>query len=161
MATNLISAVLSDTDKEAAKASIVTAKSKMPFLISLSDDQKKGKRKMGQKSVEYVKLNLRGVQNFGKYIPAAIVNADEFTKDVNLISQLWDVRVVLASLLEEVDDTIDAASIDCMRTADSVYDYLKKAAKTDAAVKSLIEELAKRFAAQSKGGRSSQKSAPK
>lgn len=150
MATNLISAVLSDADRDAAKASIATAKSKTPFLISLSEDQKKGKRKMGQKSVEYVKLNLRGVQNFGKYVPAAAVDADEFAKDVNLISQLWDIRVVLASYLEEVDDTITAAGIDCMKSADNVYDYLKKAAKSDAAVKSLIEEIAKRYEKQGK-----------
>ncbi len=150
MATNLISAVLSDADKDAAKAGIATAKSKMPFLISLSEDQKKGKRRMGQKSVEYVKLNLRGAQNFGKYIPTATVDGDEFGKDVTLISQLWDVRVVMASLLEEIDDTIAAASIDCMKTADNVYDYLKKAAKSDAAVKALIEEIAKRYEKQSR-----------
>jgi hypothetical protein len=150
MATNLISAVLADADKEAARAAIATAKTKMPFLISLSEDQKKGKRRMGQKSVEYVKLNVRGVQNFGNYIPSATVNGDEFEKDVTLISQLWDVRIVIASLLEEVDDTITAASVDSMKTADTVYDYLKKAAQSDAAVKTLIVEIAKRYEKQGK-----------
>ena len=151
MATNLISAVLSDVDRDAAKAGIATAKSKMSFLISLSPDEKKGKRKMGQKSVEYVKLNLKGVQTFGQYIPTG-VNADsvEFGKDVTLISQLWDVRLVAMALVESIDDTIDAASIDCMKTADIIYDYLKKAAKNDAAVKALVVEIAKRFEGQGK-----------
>lgn len=161
MATNLISAVLIDADRDAAKAAIATAKSKMPFLISLSEDEKKGKRRMGQKSVEYVKLNLRGVQNFSQYIPPASMDAAEFAKDVNLTSQLWEVRIVLASLLEMVDDTITAASVDCMKTADLVYNYLKTAAKNDAAVKALVEDIAKRFEAQRRGGKGSKTNIPK
>jgi hypothetical protein len=151
MATNLISAVLSDVDRDAAKAGIATAKAKMPFLISLNNDEKKRKRKMGQKSVEYVKLNLKGIQTFGQYIPSG-VNADsvEFGKDVTLISQLWDVRIVAMGLVESIDDTIAAASIDCMKTADIIYDYLKAAAKNDAAVKALVAEIAKRFEGQGK-----------
>jgi hypothetical protein len=144
---NLISAVLSDADRDAAKAAIATAKGKMPFLITLNETEKKGKRKMGQKSVEYVRLNLRGAKNFPQYLLASF-DSPEFEKDITLISQLWEVRIVLASLLESIDDTMSAAAMDSMKSSDEVYDYLKKAAKKDAAVKTLVEEIAKRFEGQ-------------
>lgn len=149
MATNLISATLNDADRDAAKEAVEAAKNKMPFLISLSEDAKKGKRKMGQKSVEYVRLNLRGVQNFPQYLLASFESV-EFAKDVNLISQMWEVRIMVASLLEMIDDTMTAGEIDVMKSADEAYDYLKKAAKNDAAVKTLVDEIAKRFEAQKK-----------
>jgi hypothetical protein len=149
---NLISATLNDADRDAAKAAIATAKGKMPFLITLSDEERRKSYKMGQKSVEYVRLNLRGAKNFPQYLLASFDTA-EYEKDVNLISQLWEVRIVIASLLEAVDDTIMAAGIDGIDSASVVYDYLKKAAKKDAAVKSLLDEIGKRFVAQRVGGK--------
>ena len=157
---NLISAILSDADRDAAKTAIATAKTKIPFLIALTEEQRQNSYKMGQKSVEYVKLNLRGAQNFPQYLLASFDSA-EFAKDVNLISQLWEVRVVLASLLEGIDDTIMAAGIDAIDSASTVYDYLKKAAKKDAAVKTLLDDIGKRFIAQRVGGRKSKKTTPK
>lgn len=146
--TNLISAVLLDTDKEAVKTNIAAAKTKLPFLVTLSkEERKKYKRKMGQKSVEYVNLNLRGAKLFGQYLLAGFDIAD-FNKDVTLLNQLWEVRLIVAAFLESIDDTIFASSVDAMTSADDVYDYLKKASENDASLKSLVDEIAKRFKGQ-------------
>ena len=146
---NLISATLSDADKDAVKKALSDAKARMPFLIALSLDERKNSRKMGQKSVEYVKLNLRGAKAFPQYLTVDF-DTTEFGKDENLISQVWDIRVEVASFLESIDDTLMAAGIDAMTAADDVYDQLKKAAKKDGAVKGLVSEIGQRYTAQSK-----------
>ncbi|RRD73563.1 hypothetical protein [Tannerella forsythia] len=142
--SNLISARVTDEAVAAAKAKIVEINEQLPFLVALSAAQKKRRRVMGQKSVEYVNLALRGADHFGKYLPVNF-NREEFERDVRLVSQLWDIRVPLAALLESLDDTIFAASTDAMARADEVYQFLKAAGRADAAVKAHVEEMRKRF----------------
>ncbi|MDO5665594.1 MAG: hypothetical protein Q4G63_10115 [Bacteroidia bacterium] len=142
--SNLISAVISDETREAAKTKINEIKELLPFLQAMAVGNKKNRRRMGQKSVEFVNLGLLGAKNFGKYLPQAF-EAEEYAKDVTLISQLWELRVPIAALLESVDDTIFAASVDAMKTTDSVYGYLKTAAKKDASVKKHVDEMKKKY----------------
>lgn len=145
--SNLVSAEVSNEVRDSAKTKIDEIAQSLPFLIALSSDKKSRKRVMGQKSVEYVNLALRGLNNFPKYLPQAF-DKEELAKDVNLVSQLWEVRVPLAALLERIDDTIFAASADAMVTADEIYRYLKAAARKDASVKALVDEMAKRYSKQ-------------
>ena len=51
--SNLISARVTDEAVAAAKAKIVEINEQLPFLVALSAAQKKRRRVMGQKSVEY------------------------------------------------------------------------------------------------------------
>ena len=60
----LMNAKLSDSDKEAVKVKIQEIQQLLPFLIALPVGQKKGGVSMGQKSVEFVNLALRGASNF-------------------------------------------------------------------------------------------------
>ena len=147
MATNRISANFPDVKKQEVLESISKAKEGMPFLISIDAKVRTHERKMGDSSVQYVKLNLQGATSFPELIPGKI-DVAEFGGDVNLINRLWEIRVPLASLLESIDDTMMAAGMDAMKTADLVYGYLKTGAKNDASVKTLVEEIGKRFKGQ-------------
>ena len=140
----LMNAKLSDSDKEAVKVKIQEIQQLLPFLIALPVGQKKGRVSMGQKSVEFVNLALRGASNFPQYLLQSF-NKEEFANDVNLIAQLWDIRVLIASLLEMLDDTLYASSSDAMQTSNEVYTYLKTAAKKDASVKALVDDMSKRY----------------
>ena len=142
--SNLISAQVTDEAVAAAQAKIVEINEQLPFLVALASAEKQRRRVMGQKSVEYVNLALHGAKNFAGYLPANF-DTTEFERDVTLIRRLWSVRVPLAALLEKVDDTIFAASADAMIRADEVYNYLKGAARKDAAVKAHVDEMRKRF----------------
>lgn len=142
--SNLINATLSETDKEAVKTKLEEIHQLLPFLVALPVGQKRGGISMGQKSVEFVNLALRGASHFPQYLLQSF-NKEEFTNDVNLIGQLWDVRILAASLLEKIDNTIYAASSDAMQTSNEVYNYLKTAAKKDASVKALVDEMSKRY----------------
>ena len=146
---NLVSATLTDADQAAVKASLTAAQSKLPFLISLTNKEKKRLRKMGSKSVDYVKQTLLGATNFPNYLPASF-DTPGLSEHSKLIDQLMDIQVVTASLLESINDTIIAAGSDAMIAADQVYGLLKTAAKNDSAVKSIVAEIAKRYEAQSK-----------
>jgi hypothetical protein len=147
MATNKISAVLSENDKTGVLTAIEQLKQKLPFLLNLSAESRKKARKMGPKSVEYVNLNLQGAQSFRTALPSSI-DIVEFEKDVKLVNQLMPVRIQLASLLEGIDDTMMAAGSDAMQTADIVYAYLKTASRQNANVKALISDIAQRFEGQ-------------
>jgi len=148
-AQNLVDAVLTDADQTASKASVTTAQSKLPFLITLTTKEKTRLRKMGPKSVEYVKQTLMGAQNFPDYMPASF-STENLAKHSKLIDQLMDIQMVTASFLESLNDTIIAAGSDAMVAADQVYGLLKTAANNDSAVKSVVTEIAKRYTAQSK-----------
>ncbi|GJH40461.1 hypothetical protein RCZ04_10110 [Capnocytophaga sp. HP1101] len=141
---NLINATLSETEREAVKTKLSEIESTLKFLIALPAGQKRGGASMGQKSVEFVNLALRGANHFPQYLLQSF-NKTEFENDVQLIAQLWDIRVLVASLLEKLDDTIYAASTDAMQTANEVYTYLKTSAKKDASVKALVDEMSKRY----------------
>jgi hypothetical protein len=146
---NKISAVLTDANRDAAIAAIKQAQSTLTFLINLTIDDRKALRKMGSKSVDYVNLALQGAQNFGSLLPASF-NVTEFSNDVALVNQLKAVQIVIASLNEGINDTLLAAASDAMMSADTVYGYLKTGAKNNAGVKTLVDEIGKRFEGQGK-----------
>jgi len=146
---NRISAVLTDADKTTAITSIKAARAKLPFLISMTVEERKTERKMASKSVDYVKQSLRGAQSFPMQLRGDF-DTPEFTKDVTLISQLWDVRVELMGFVELLDDTIMAAGTDAMQAADDVYSTLKGAAKNNAGVKTIVDEIGKYYEGQKK-----------
>ena len=56
----------------------------------------------------------------------------------------------MQALIEALDDTILAAGSDAMMAADEVYAELKSSAKKDSNVKGLVDQIAKRYSAQSK-----------
>jgi hypothetical protein len=104
---------------------------------------------MASKSVDYVKQSLRGAQTFPLQMRGDF-DTIEFAKDVTLISQMWDVRVELMGFVELLDDTIMAAGADAMQASDDVYGTLKTAAKNNAAVKTILEEIGKYYEGQKK-----------
>lgn len=155
MPTNKVSAVLAEADKTAIIDAIDSIKTKLPFLVNLSKDERQNLRKMGPSSVDFVNLSLQGAQNFGNLLRADF-NLQEFEKDVTLVRNLSDIRVRLSALLESIDDTMMATGSDAMTSADDVYDYLKKG-KKDASVKTLLDQMSTKYAGQSKSRKATDK----
>lgn len=149
MSTNRVSATLTELDKTAVLEALAQVKEKMPFLINLTGKERQRSRKMGAKRVEYVNLSLQGSQTFGSLMPPS-VDISEFSKDVTLINQLVAIRMEVEALIEGIDDTMMAAGTDAMHFADLVYSYLKTGARTNAGVKSITANIAKRFVKRSK-----------
>jgi hypothetical protein len=139
-----ISAVLTDADLAAIQESIVTLESKLPFLISLSVDEKRKRVKMGDKSLAFVENCLSVSQQNPDILPASFAK-DEFEKDVVLLRQLGKVLLPLQQLSEKVSDTNAALGSEAMQSALMVYDYAKSAQKHNAGMKTVVDQLGQRF----------------
>jgi hypothetical protein len=144
---NLVSAVLDPTVGKTILKQINDSKEAMTFLVNLSKEQRKGLRKMGPKSVDYVNDTLVGAQQFKNSL-ANDFPLEEFEKDAALIKQLYPILVAAQSLAEALSDTVLALGTDCMKEADESYKFLKIAAKTDANAKTQVDLIARRFKGQ-------------
>ena len=145
MATrNLVSASVTDEAMTAVKKGIADITAALPFLIALRAIDRRKMQTMGQKSVDFVNMALRAAETFPQYLLSSF-NKDEFAKDVTLIDRLWKIRIEVAGVLEKLDDTIYAASVDAMQAANEVYDYLKTASERDQAAKAIVDDMRKRY----------------
>lgn len=150
MATrNLVSASVTDEAMTAVKKGIADITAALPFLIALRAVDRRKMQTMGQKSVDFVNMALRAAETFPQYLLSSF-DKDEFAKDVTLIDRLWKIRIEVAGVLEKLDDTIYATSVDAMQAANEVYDYLKTASARDQAAKAIVDDMRKRYERPSK-----------
>lgn len=141
---NLISAELPPAQKDEVMNILNTVRSLLPFLISLSVEQRIKLRKMGGRSLEFVKLAFAAANQFPQALPADF-SVEEMKKDVELEGQLFEIEVSLLAITELVKDTRLALGSDNMKQAGEVYSYIKLAAKSDVNAKTLTEQMAKRY----------------
>jgi hypothetical protein len=146
---NLISATLEQKTATTVLQQINDSRDALSFLINLSKVQRKGLRRMGPKSVDYVNDNLVAAGQFPNSLPADFPMG-EFEKDAVLVKQLYPILVAAQTLTEKLSDTMLALGTDCMKEADEAYGYLKIAAKTDASAKTIVDKISKRFKGQGK-----------
>ncbi|MBC7439389.1 MAG: hypothetical protein H7250_05330, partial [Flavobacterium sp.] len=137
------------TEKTAIIAKINEAMALMPFLINLTVEERKRQKGIGNKNLSYVQKCLEGAIAFPSEMKVSF-STPEFQKDVNLFNALLGIQVACQALFEKVDDTMKAAGIDSMGSSSEVYSTLKTSAKSNANVKSIVDEIGERFAAQRK-----------
>ncbi len=146
MAYQNITATLSEKDIQEIKAALQTIEQKLPFLITLSVEERRKLFKMGDKSLAFVKNSLTAAQSNRDILPASF-DLDEFVRDYQLAATLTELLIGLRQLSEQVDDTLMAVSSEAMTSSLTVYDYVKTAAKKTPGLKSLAEQLGERFKA--------------
>lgn len=145
--SNKISAVFTDAEKNDVLTKINEAKALMPFLVSLTVDERKRLKGIGNKNLAYVQKCLEGALAFPDELKKNF-DVAEFQKDVTLFNNLLGTQIVCQALLELVDDSMKAAGIDSMGSASEVYDSLKSSAKSNANVKAIVAEIGERFKGQ-------------
>jgi hypothetical protein len=139
-----ISAVLTDADKETIKTNIKNSKLLMPFLLNLSVEERAKLRKIGSKREGYVEdVYDTSIAN-AEALPAEL-KTDEWTKDELLTKQLVEVREVLSSFMEAVEDTILLLGNERIHFADLAYGHLKQSAKNNSSISNDIERIARQF----------------
>lgn len=146
MAYQNITATLSDKDILEIKAALQTIEQKLPFLVTLSVEERRKLVKMGDKSLAFVKNSLTAAQSNRDILPASF-DLDEFVRDYQLATTLTELLIGLQQLTEQVDDTLMAVSSEAMTSSLTVYDYVKTAAKKTPGLKTLAEQLGERFKA--------------
>lgn len=149
--TNKISGVFTEAEKAAVITKINEAKALMPFLITLTEDERKRGKGIGNKNLSYVQKCMEGAIAFPNELKKNFDTA-EFKKDVELFNNLIGAYIACAALLELIDDSMKAAGIDAMGSSSEVYASLKSSAKNNANVKAIVAEIAERFKGQSNKG---------
>ena len=150
MAYQNIAATLSPQDIQEIKAALQTVQRKMPFLITLSTEERRKLVKMGDKSLAFVNNSITAAQSNREILPATF-DVEELVQDYQLAAALTELLTSMQQLTEQVDDTLMAVGSEAMTSSLTVYDYVKTASKKTPGLKTVAEQLGERFKAISKG----------
>ncbi|MEH2176724.1 hypothetical protein [Nostoc sp.] len=146
MAYQNIAATLSPQDIQEIKAALQTVQRKMPFLITLSTEERRKLVKMGDKSLAFVNNSVTAAQSNREILPASF-DVEELIRDYQLASALTELLISVQQLAEQVDDTLMAVGSEAMTSSLTVYDYVKTASKKTPGLKTVAEQLGERFKA--------------
>ena len=142
---NLVSATLTDADQTAVLTAITTIKNKLPFLITLTPDDRKSLPKMGNNSTAYVdKAYQFANQNSEKL--GADFGMDEYTTDYSLFQQLQPIVTAISELSEAIADTELALGSDLMVRSNLAYGFMKVLSKSSGSFDELRSDMGQRFA---------------
>ncbi|OUL34487.1 hypothetical protein BV372_13885 [Nostoc sp. T09] len=141
-----ITASLTPEDIQEIKAALQTIQKKLPFLVTLSVEERRKLFKMGDKSLAFVNNSLTAAQSNRDILPASF-DVEEFMRDYQLAATLTELLTGLRQVTEQVDDTLLAVGSEAMSSSLTVYDYVKTAAKKTPGLKTIAEQLGERFKA--------------
>ncbi|MEH2435807.1 MAG: hypothetical protein V7K25_16415 [Nostoc sp.] len=150
MAYQNIAATLSPQDIQEIKAALQTVQKKMPFLITLSTEERRKLVKMGDKSLAFVNNSVTAAQSNREILPATF-DVEELVRDYQLATALTELLISMQQLTEQVDDTLMAVGSEAMTSSLTVYDYVKTASKKTPGLKTVAEQLGERFKAIGRG----------
>ncbi|QMS90280.1 hypothetical protein HUN01_22805 [Nostoc edaphicum CCNP1411] len=146
MAYQNIAATLSPQDIQEIKAALQTVQKKLPFLITLSTEERRKLVKMGDKSLAFVNNSVTAAQSNREILPATF-DVEELVRDYQLATALTELLISVQQLAEQVDDTLMAVGSEAMTSSLTVYDYVKTASKKTPGLKTVAEQLGERFKA--------------
>lgn len=149
--TNQITGAFTDATKTQVITKFTEIKALMPFLITLTSEERKRLKGIGNKNLSYVQKCLEAAIAFPDELKRNF-DTPEFKKDVEMFNSLIGAYIACAALLELIDDSMKAAGIDSMGSSSEVYASLKTSAKSNANVKAIVAEIAERFKGQSNKG---------
>ncbi|MBW4541474.1 MAG: hypothetical protein KME43_20375 [Myxacorys chilensis ATA2-1-KO14] len=141
-----INTTLSDADRQAIKQAILLIQQKLPFLVTLSADERQRLYKMGDKRLAFVQNSLSAAQSNPNILPASF-DLQGFSNDYQLATDLSELLMLLTQLTEQVDDTLLAVGSEAMSSSLTVYDYIKTAAKKTPGLKTIADQLGNLFKA--------------
>lgn len=99
-----ITASLTQADKTAIRQAIKTIYDRMPMLINLSEDERKGRLVLGDKSVAFAQKVVEYTKSHPQFMPGD-VSIPELQKDFELFEDLIWLLQQLRPLVSAVEDT--------------------------------------------------------
>ncbi|MFN8595174.1 MAG: hypothetical protein U0559_03200 [Anaerolineae bacterium] len=144
MAENRTAATIAETDVAAILQAIDTIKSRLPFLIDLSPEERQALPKMGDKSQAFVRKALDLVQQDISFMPRSF-EVEPMEQDVALFDSLQTVALALNRLTESVNDTLVVAGNEAYTAALVVYKSAKDNGR-GGGLDGYLDEMGKRFA---------------
>ncbi|HEX8000951.1 MAG TPA: hypothetical protein VF528_21395 [Pyrinomonadaceae bacterium] len=148
MPDNRINATLSEADRTAIMDAINTIRTKLPFLVDLTIEERRSLPKMGDKSRAFVSQALEVARQNEDVMPRSF-DVEEMSRDVELANALQPIVIALSQLQELVDDTYMLVGSEAYAAALLVYQYARAAGK-GAGLDNALDDLGQRFARKSK-----------
>ncbi|MEH1937744.1 MAG: hypothetical protein V7L14_29375 [Nostoc sp.] len=150
MAYQNIAAALTPQDIQEIKVALQTVQKKLPFLITLSTQERRKLVKMGDKSLAFVNNSVTAAQSNREILPATF-DVEELVRDYQLATALTELLISMQQITEQVDDTLMAVGSEAMTSSLTLYDYVKTASKKTPGLKTIAEQLGERFKAIGRG----------
>jgi hypothetical protein len=142
---NLISASLSDEDRESVINSIKAIESMIPFAVTLPAEEKLAMPGIGVKTVEFIDKSYEYASKNPGLVPQFLDMA-EFEKDAYLARQLQSIMHHLVPLVDKLSDTYALVGSEAYSSARVFYHHTKNAARANIpGASSIAKELGKRF----------------
>lgn len=143
---NLISAEMTAAAITAVNNAIATIRTNLPFLVSLTNAERRSKAKLGDGRVALDEDAYPLMAQNPALLPVFVVLA-EVTKDRTLRSQLDSIRLSLNSLCSEVDDTELVLGHEMFKAYLAFYSNAQQAAARGVAgAQTVVDTLAPYFA---------------
>ena len=135
------------SDVAAIKAAIATIQQKLPFLITLTDAERKSLPKAGAHSLSFVEHAQTAADNNPTILPGSFNAARILILMRDLFAVLTDVGTRASRNWHRcVDDTRMAVGSEAaMNEAWQVYEYVKSATKNTPGLKPVADQLGERF----------------
>lgn len=141
---NRISYSMDDETYNRIKAKIAELVAEMPFLIDLTQDEKKSLPKFGDRSVAFVNKTLEIAQQNPGVLPRSF-DVNEMQKDVKLYSQLFSLTQILHVLMDKMEDTLLLAGVEAYSSALLAYRNFKANSELMDGADHILDELGRRF----------------
>lgn len=142
---NRISTVLSAADLSAAEAAITNLRQKLPFLISLTADDRAKLLKLGDGRLALDEDAHTLMEDHPTLVPGYVDKA-ELEKDRTLRLQLDGLRLGVKALLDDIESTEMQLGAEMLQTYLGFYSNAKEAEKRGVpAAKTVVEVLSKYF----------------
>jgi hypothetical protein len=142
---NRISAALSAADKQAILDAVATIRSKLPFLVSLTPEERITLPKMSDKSIGFDEKCTSYMTSLPSLVPG-FVNVAEVAKDRALRSELADVVRDIVALGTSCDDTLMVVSSEIWMADLTFYQSVRQAAKRGVpGAQAAYDDLSQRF----------------
>ena len=123
MDPTMISATLSSEDQQAILAAANTIRQKLPFLIDLNTQDRKGMQKLGNKTVGFVQKALQIANEHQSMFATTFL--DEMRKDAQLLDALLPIHVAIQTIAKKIDDTAMQTGAEAYAAARTVYNLTK------------------------------------
>jgi hypothetical protein len=146
--TNL-SGELSPLAIQIIQEAVEATKEQMPFLITLTAQERQRIFKMRDKSLAFVENCLLAAKGNPDILPGTF-DVVAYEKVVKLAFSLNEVASNVNQLASQVDDTLMAARSEAIHASVEVYHYVQAAQKKKPGLKAVAEQLSARFAKKAK-----------
>jgi hypothetical protein len=135
-----IDAQLADADVQAIKTAITLIQTKLPFLGSLTDTERKELSKAGPEHVAQIQGAGQAAASNPTILPGTF-DAVKFQNSVALFSTMTDLNTSLQQLSRSVDDTHMMIGVYAKSQSSDVYHYAQAAAKKTPGLQAVVDRL--------------------